>query len=62
MSKQKEYTVSVEIQKVNDKLNFHFTADCGKHGTDESLAEYTFDAVRLLHIFASADVTKDELS
>jgi len=57
-----EYTVSVEIQKVKDKLKFHFTADCGKHGTDESLAEYTFDDVRLLQIFASVEVTEEELS
>lgn len=62
MEDEKEYTVSVEIKKVKNKLNFHFTADCGKHGTDESLAEYTFDAVRLLRIFASVDVTEEELS
>lgn len=59
--KEKDYTVSVEIKKVNGKLNFLFTADCGKHGTDETLAEYNFDAIRLLKIFAKVDVTEEEL-
>lgn len=62
MSNEKMYTVKVTIKTVGDKINFHFTVDCGRHGTDESLAEYTFDTHRILEIFAKADVTDEELA
>lgn len=58
---EKDITVSVTIKAESGKVNFQFTADCGKHGTDEQIAKYTFEIRRLLRIFASIEVTEEEL-
>ena len=58
---EKDVKVSVEIKQKDDVIEFDFTADCGKFGTDENLAGYKFTVERLLKIFASIDVSDDEL-
>jgi hypothetical protein len=58
---QKDVIVSVEIKQTDGIIEFDFTSDCGKHGTDEALAGYKFTVERLLQIFASIDVSDDEL-
>jgi hypothetical protein len=58
----KDVIVSVEITQKDGLIEFDFTADCGKHATDENLAGYKFTVERLLKIFASLnDVSDDEL-
>lgn len=57
---QKDVIVSVEIKQTNGIIEFDFTADCGKHGTDENLAGYKFTVERLLQIFARTEVSDDE--
>ena len=58
---EKDVTISVEIKQNNGLIEFDFTADCGKFGTDENLAGYKFTVERLLKIFASVEVSDDEL-
>ena len=58
---EKDVNVSVEIKQNDGTVEFDFTADCGKHGTDENLAGYKFTVERLLRIFESIDVSDDEL-
>ena len=58
---EKDVKVSVEIKQKDDVIEFYFTADCGKFGTDENLVGYKFTVERLLKIFASIDVSDDEL-
>ena len=58
---EKDVKVSVEIKQNDRTIEFDFTADCGKFGTDENLAGYKFTVERLLKIFASIDVSDDEL-
>lgn len=58
---KKDVRVSVEIKQTDGIIEFDFTADCGKFGTDENLAGYKFTVDRLLKIFASIDVSDEEL-
>ena len=58
---EKDVKVSVEIKQKDDVIEFDFTADCGKFGTDENIAGYKFTVERLLKIFESIDVSDDEL-
>ena len=39
---EKDVKVSVEIKQKDDVIEFYFTADCGKFGTDENLVGYKF--------------------
>ena len=57
----KDVIISVKIKQKDGTIKFDFTADCGKHGTDEALAGYKFTVERLLQIFASIEVSDDEL-
>lgn len=57
----KDVIISVEIKQTNGVIEFDFTSDCGKYGTDENLAGYKFTVERLLQIFASTNVSDDEL-
>ena len=41
---------SVYVDDDNDMLVFDFWADCGKHGTDEPIAEFTLTPKQLLEI------------
>jgi len=58
---EKDVKISVEIKQNDGIIEFDFTSDCGKFGTDENLAGYKFTVERLLKIFASIDVSDDEL-
>jgi len=59
---QKAVIISVKIKQIDGIIEFDFTADCGKHGTDENLAGYKFTVERLLKIFANLDdISDDEL-
>lgn len=58
---EKDVKISVEIKQNDGVIMFDFTADCGKFGTDENLAGYKFTVERLLKLFASIDVSDDEL-
>ena len=58
---ENDVKISVEIKQNDGIIEFDFTADCGKFGTDENLAGYKFTVKRLLKIFASIDVSDDEL-
>jgi hypothetical protein len=58
---EKDVKISVEIKQNDGIIEFDFTADCGKFGTDENLAGYKFTVERLLKIFASIEVSDDEL-
>lgn len=58
---EKDVTISVEIKQNDGFIEFDFTTDCGKFGTDENLAGYKFTVERLLKIFASIEVSDDEL-
>ncbi len=53
--------ISVEIVQNNGIIEFEFYSDCGKFGTDESLAGYRFNVERLLQIFAGTNVQDDEI-
>lgn len=58
---ENDVKISVEIKQNDGIIEFDFTADCGKFGTDENLAGYKFTVERLLKIFASIDVSDDEI-
>jgi len=58
---EKDVKISVKIKQNDGLIEFDFTADCGKFETDENLAGYKFTVERLLKIFASIDVSDDEL-
>lgn len=57
---EKDVKISVDIKQIDGVIEFDFTADCGKFGTDENLAGYKFTVERLLKIFASVGVSDDE--
>lgn len=60
---KKDTTLSVEIKQNEGKIYLMFSADCGKHGTDEMFAGYTLTIERLLTILSKADdLTDEELS
>ena len=47
----KDIVYSVEIKSTPDgKINFEFSCDGGKHGTDEPIDEYTLTVLELLKI------------
>ncbi len=41
-------TLSVEITKLADRVNFYFTSDCGKFGTDECIDDIDVTIEELL--------------
>lgn len=62
---KEEQTVTFEVKTFsNDTLIvIDFYSDCGKHGTEESLAGYTFSAKRLLEILQDReDITDEEFN
>ena len=47
----KDIVYSVEIKSTPDgKINFEFSCDGGKHGTDEFIDEYKLTVLELLNI------------
>ena len=57
----KDVITSVRITKKDKDIGFWFTADCGKHGTEEGLDEFTLTPERLLQILQEReDLTDDE--
>lgn len=59
---KEEQTISVEIERrLNNKISFEFSSDCGKFGTDEMLAGYILTPKRLLQILNEReDITVEE--
>ena len=54
--------VSVDIKQEKGIIQLDFSADCGKHGTDEAIDGYKLTAERLLKILQDRDdYTDDEL-
>lgn len=54
--------VSVDIKQFNGKLLIDFSADCGKFGTDESIAGFVLTPNRLLQILSErTDLSDSEL-
>jgi len=48
--KQEDLTYKIEVTLKDSKINLLFSADCGKHGTDEVLDEYDLTPLELLNI------------
>ena len=59
---EKDVKTSVVVKQNDEFIEFDFSADCGKYGTDENLAGYKFTVKRLLEIFSNINVTDDELT
>lgn len=58
---KKDQTIEVDIKELDGKINFLFSSDCGKFGTDEILDEYILTPERLLQILQErGDITEDE--
>ena len=51
---------SVDIKQENGLVIFDFSADCGKHGTDEAIDGYKLTPERLLKILQDRDDYTDE--
>ena len=49
---QEDIIVSVDIKELNEKLLIDFSADCGKFGTDESIAGFVLTPDRLFQILS----------
>jgi len=53
---QKDLKYSVDVKTLsNGNLRLSFSADCGKHGCEESLDEYEFSVKQLLSILQAHD-------
>ena len=50
--KPEDIKVSVDIKELNEKLLIDFSADCGKFGTDESIAGFVLTPDRLFQILS----------
>lgn len=50
--KPEDIKVSVDIKELNGKLLIDFSADCGKFGTDESIAGFVLTPDRLFQILS----------
>lgn len=58
---QKDIKTSVDISQIDGKITLDFSSDCGKFGTDESIAGYILTPKRLLQILEEReDLTDDE--
>ncbi len=59
--KNKEDVIySCYMKQENGKIHLEFWSDCGKHGTDEILAEYKLTPKRLLSILNDRDDYHDD--
>lgn len=60
---KKDVIISVEFYSDNDRtIDIEFTADCGKHSSEESIAGYRLTPERLLEILGKyKDYTDDEI-
>ena len=56
----KDVTISVQIRQQDNKVELLFSADCGKHGTDEILELKTLTTKRLLEIIQDREDYTDE--
>lgn len=58
--KPNDVKISVDISQIDGKIILDFSSDCGKFGTDESIAGYILTPERLLQILQEREDLSDD--